>query len=63
MKQYKKDSVLNRIIENTRKKQAKKDDVKYMPLTGRPSSKMVKQLLRNQLRISIRKNINKRRAA
>ena len=53
MKQYKRDSVLNRIIEDMRKKQKKK------PLKG-PGSKMIKQLLRRQLRSEINK---KRRAA
>ena len=56
MKQYKRDSVLNRIIEDMRKKQKKK------PLKG-PGSKMIKQLLRGQLKDSIRKNIDKKRRA
>lgn len=54
MKQYKRDSVLNNIIEDTRKKQGKK------PLKG-PGSKLIKQLLRRQLKASIRKNMDKKR--
>ncbi len=54
MKQYKSDRILNRIIEDMRKKQKKK------PLKG-PGSKMIKQLLRGQLKDSIRKNMDKKR--